>query len=203
MLCPDPPAETGTQRPNYIFVDFENVQPSDLSRVDKDCIKIVLVVGQHQNKLPIEFINFLYEHPGQLRAVQSPTRGKNALDFILAFEIGQTLALEPEAYIHIISKDTGFDALVAHLREKGHHVARHTKLSEIPILFRTDERLDHLVARLKNPESSRPTKRRTLENTIQQFFNRSLTPETVEKTIELLIKDKVLTISDTGKVSYS
>lgn len=39
--------------------------------------------------------------------------GKNALDFHLAFYIGELSARDPEAYFNIVSKDTGFDPLVS------------------------------------------------------------------------------------------
>jgi len=38
--------------------------------------------------------------------------GSNALDFHIAFYIGQLAAHEPDAYFHIISKVTGFDPLI-------------------------------------------------------------------------------------------
>lgn len=199
-LCPDP--SSAEPRRNYIFIDYENVHESDLSRADHDQIILVVVVGEKQKHLPLPFTEFLQQHPGQLRLVKTLCRGKNALDFILTYEIGQVLAADPRAYIHIISKDKGFDALIAHLKANQHLAARHNSLSQVPLLLRTDERYALLVQRLKDPAAHRPIKRSSLINTIQQYFQKSLTPETVEKTIRLLIKEKILAISDTGKVSY-
>ena len=38
--------------------------------------------------------------------------GPNALDFHIAFYIGNIAAKDPDCYFHIISKDTGFDPLI-------------------------------------------------------------------------------------------
>ena len=42
--------------------------------------------------------------------------GKNALDFYLAFYVGDLAAKDPEAGFHILSDDTGFDPLIKHLK---------------------------------------------------------------------------------------
>ena len=41
--------------------------------------------------------------------------GKNALDFHIAYYLGQLALKEPDAFFHIVSKDTGFDPLIQHL----------------------------------------------------------------------------------------
>ena len=189
-------------RKNFIFFDFENVQESDLSRIRHDHVILVIVVGEKQKNLPISFTEFLQKHPGQLRLVKTPRQGKNALDFVLAYEIGQIISEDPEAYIHIISKDRGFDALIAHLKSNNRLAARHPSITEIPILFSTEERLERLIDHLKDASRTRPRKLNTLENTVQQHFDKSLAPEVVDKTIKLLIRDKILTLSEAGKVEY-
>ena len=44
--------------------------------------------------------------------------GSNALDFHIAFYIGQLAERGPNAYFHIISKDSGFDPLIKHLKTR-------------------------------------------------------------------------------------
>jgi len=41
---------------------------------------------------------------------------------------------DPEGYFHIISKDTGFDPLIKHLKAKKMRVNRRKDLAEIPVL---------------------------------------------------------------------
>ena len=50
--------------------------------------------------------------------------GRNALDFHLAFYLGELAATTPRARLRIVSKDTGFDLLVAHLCARGLAVER-------------------------------------------------------------------------------
>ena len=45
-------------------------------------------------------------------------KGFNALDFHIAFHIGHLCAQDPNAFLHIISKDTGFGPPIAHLKER-------------------------------------------------------------------------------------
>ncbi len=44
--------------------------------------------------------------------------GKNALDFHIAYYIGVLSSQEPTAFFHIISKDSGFDPLIKHLKDR-------------------------------------------------------------------------------------
>ena len=44
------------------------------------------------------------------------TTGANALDFHIAYYIGVLSSQDPSAFFHVISKDTGFDPLIKHLK---------------------------------------------------------------------------------------
>lgn len=50
--------------------------------------------------------------------------GSNFLDFRIAFYIGQIPALNPSTRFYIVSKDTGFDPLITHLKSKKISVSR-------------------------------------------------------------------------------
>lgn len=200
-LCPDPASKA--QRMNYILVDYENVQPHDLSRITRDHFQLIVVVGHGQTSLRLELTEFALKNPDQLRLVRTPCIGKNALDFVLTYEVGQILATDPTACIHIISKDNDFKSIVSHLKANDHFCARHADIAAIPLLLRTDERFDRLVAHLSDPTKPRPQKHKTLVNVIQQYFEKTLELETVEKTIKLLVRDKVLKISKEGKIEYA
>jgi hypothetical protein len=50
--------------------------------------------------------------------------GKNALDFHIAYYLGQLATQHPDAAFHVISRDTGFDPLVAFMRGRGIPVDR-------------------------------------------------------------------------------
>jgi hypothetical protein len=61
--------------------------------------------------------------------------GSNALDFHIAFYIGQLAQEDPRGFFHIISKDTGFDPLVTHLKSKQIFACRSAGIAQMP-LFR-------------------------------------------------------------------
>src|SRR5690606_40973713 len=50
--------------------------------------------------------------------------GRNALDFHIAFHIGLIAAAERDVFFHVISKDSGFDPLITHLKGRKVFAAR-------------------------------------------------------------------------------
>ncbi|MEA3275850.1 MAG: PIN domain-containing protein [Pseudomonadota bacterium] len=53
------------------------------------------------------------------------------LDFHIAFHIGRLSATDPNSCFHIISKDTGFDSLIEHLKTRKIYAQREKDLAEI------------------------------------------------------------------------
>lgn len=200
-------------RTQYIFIDYENVCVSDLFLVAGKDAFVFLILGLNQEKLPVKVTLFAQQYPDQLRIIQTKVVGRNALDLVLALEVGRKLATVPDGDFHIVSKDTDFESVVLHLKAEQCHVARHKSLTKIPA-FRTpgvlpappssDKRLTHLIGQLRNRSSkNRPTNRARLENLIKSVFGTQTEPEFVGKTIERLVREKVLTFTDTGKIQYT
>ena len=50
--------------------------------------------------------------------------GRNAVDFALAYYLGRKVVTDPTARFYLISKDTGYDPLIAHLRGRNVIVRR-------------------------------------------------------------------------------
>ena len=119
---------------NFILVDFENVQPDLLATVEQAKFGVIVFVGASQTKVPFEIAAALQQMGPNATYVKISGNGKNALDFHIAFWIGQLSARYPSAAFHIISKDNGFDPLIAHLKERGISAARRPCISEIPQL---------------------------------------------------------------------
>ncbi len=42
-------------RTNYIFVDYENIQETELDRIADKPIKVTFVLGERNKKLPVTF----------------------------------------------------------------------------------------------------------------------------------------------------
>jgi hypothetical protein len=121
-------------RNHYIFIDYENVCENELSRIVGKPAKVFLILGIKHKKLPVDYTLFAQNHPGQLRFIQTPVDGHNALDLVLTLELGRILAADPEGYFHIISKDNDFKSIVSHLKSEKKLIARHSSLTEIPAL---------------------------------------------------------------------
>jgi hypothetical protein len=189
-------------RTNYIFIDTENVHEKDLSRVKDKAAIVNLVLGAKHPTPPDEIDRQVRQLGKKAELTRTPSTGKNALDFVLTCEVGMQAAKDPGGYFHIISKDKGFDVLVKHLKGQGIHAARRDSLSDVPALMTTEERFEKLLAHLNNPKMERPKNWKTLTSTIQQAFNRELTEEVIKKTINFLIRERILRISETGKVIY-
>jgi PIN domain len=132
--------------------------------------------------------------------------GSNALDFHIAFYIGHLSAQDPTGYFHIISKDTGFDPLIQHLRARKVPVVRSKAIEDIPLLKAANsksipEKVAVVVANLRQRGASKPRTLKTLSSTISSLFQKQLT----EEELTLLLADlqsRGFVLVNQAKVSY-
>ena len=75
-------------RTNFIFVDYENVLELDLDRIGGKAVKVALVLGKRQKSLPLALVKMIQKYADQVRLIETELDGKNALDFVLACEVG-------------------------------------------------------------------------------------------------------------------
>lgn len=189
-------------RTQYIFIDYENVGETDFSRVVGKPVQVFLIVGPKQSKLPTSLFLFTQSHPEQIRIIQTPVEGRNALDFVLTFELGRLFAADPAGYFHIVSKDRDYDSVVQHLKAQNRFVARYGHLSEIPALRTSDQSLLSLKAELSDATKGRPRTRKKLENKIKSTYGNQAAPELVERTIKNLVQSGILAFGANDKVEY-
>lgn len=192
---------------NYVLIDLENVQPKNLNILKGHPFKIFVFVGENQTKLPFELAESLQKFGQEAQYIKIKGNGKNALDFHIAYYLGELKEKDPEGYFYIISKDTGFDPLVKHLRTKKNRVRRHNDLAEIPLLrisktANIDEKVTEVIKNLKGRGQSRPRKLKTLSNTINSLFTEKLNDNEMSMFIRKLEDTNVISISD-DKVSYN
>jgi hypothetical protein len=191
---------------NYILIDFENVQPKNLELLKTHAFKIYVFVGANQTKVPIDLATAMQHFGEDAKYIKISGNGKNSLDFHIAYYIGQLSLEDPKGYFHIISKDTGFDPLIKHLRAKRIRVHREKDLAEIPLLQisnTTDDnkKVDAIVHNLAGRGQSRPRKIKTLTNTINSLFTKKLDEKELEILITKLKEQQYITV-DQGKVTY-
>ena len=153
-------------RTNYVLIDYENVQPTSLSLLNGHPFKVMVFVGANQTKVPLDLAKTLQPMGANADYVLISGNGRNALDFHITFYLGELSTKDPAGFFHLISKDTGFDPLVAHLKSRGIFAQRSADLREIPIHGfiapeSLEERVKAVIENLASRGSSRP---RTTKN---------------------------------------
>ena len=103
---------------NYVLIDFENVQPKNLEILKNHPFKIFVFVGANQTKVSFDLATAMQGFGEDAQYIKISGNGQNSLDFHIAYYIGQLSLKDPEGHFYIISKDTGFDPLIEHLRTK-------------------------------------------------------------------------------------
>jgi hypothetical protein len=194
-------------RTNFVLIDFENVNPTSLARLDGDHFNVLLFVGAHQSKVPLELATALQRLGNRAQYVKIAGSGRNALDFHIAYYMGELVARHPNAYFHIISKDTGFDPLIQHLKSRKILCCRSPKVDDIPLMKAGDtqspnERAQMLIAKLQLPKATKPRTAKTLSSTIAAFFRKQLAEEEIADVITAMQAIGFLTVVD-GKISYT
>jgi len=114
----------------YVLIDFENVQPKELGRLVPGSFRIKVFLGQNQTRLMLDIVQALQPFGHEAEYIQIQGSGPDAVDFHIAFYIGQIAASEPGATFTIVSKDKGFDPLVRHLEQRGIGCKRVLELPE-------------------------------------------------------------------------
>ncbi|MEW4487040.1 PIN domain-containing protein [Thalassoglobus sp. JC818] len=192
---------------HYVLIDFENTQPNCLDVLKKGNFRVIVFVGATQKKISIEFVQSMQEFGDAAQYITISGAGANALDFHIAFYVGELASQYPKAHFHIISRDTGFDPLVTHLKGRKLRVARRRELSEIPELrlsvgLTHGEKIDAIIKNLTRRKQSRPRRVRTLANTINSLFAENLSGPQLADLIAELRKRKLIKEVD-GKISYN
>lgn len=172
-------------RTNYVLIDFENVQPAELDGLRKEHFRIMLFVGTSQPRIPVALAASLQAFGERAEYVQIEGSGRNALDFHIAFYIGERSAKDPEAFFHVISNDKGFDPLLKHLKRKGIFCHRSTSVLEIPLLRVQEakalpDRVTMVTERFSQPKATRPRTTKTLANAMRSLFQKQISDEEIE-----------------------
>ena len=192
-------------RNNYILIDYENVPLDDISEIKNHSFKVLVFIGANQAKLPFEFVSILQTLGENAEYIKISGNGSNALDFHIAFYIGQLAERDKSAYFHIISNDTGFDPLITHLRAKKIGIQRSKHVSEIPALqtLNQEQKIQNLVKHLESRGNARPRTVQSLTNTIQHLFKKQqLNEQELTSLVQQLDKLRYISVNDTN-VSYN
>ena len=198
---------------HWILVDYENVRPSDFHPDKQPDTNIVVFVGANQNKVPTDLAMALQKFGSRACYVRCAASGKNALDFHIAYYLGELASQHQGDHFHIVSADKGFDPFVKHMRgERGVTVTRHDALPAIVPAQKSPSKKKEATGRNSSPNAedirkalasagaTRPRKVNTLRNWIDARY-----PTVGEKEIDRLVanlRSRQWIVVNDDKVSY-
>jgi PIN domain-containing protein len=195
----------------YVLIDYENVQPETFEHLDPKVYALLVFVGANQAKMPTNLVTALQRF--ESRCIQVSGNGRNALDFHLAYYLGRIAAAEPRASFYIVSKDSGFDPMIHHLKVEGIKAGRVTTIDEIAgkkasgtkvpakIPSARQDRLAVITDNLKRRTKARPRTVSKLHTVIHELFLKQLSDGDVTGLVDQLVQQGVVTVDGT-KVSY-
>jgi hypothetical protein len=191
----------------YVLIDYENIQPADMRALDRDSFHVIVFVGANQTKVTYEAAAVLQRMGERAAYIKIAGNGNNALDFHIAFYIGELTAKEPDACFHIVSKDAGFDPLIQHLKSRKISASRVKTLTDLslakdPSRKAGTDRISAIIANLTQMGASKPRTIRTLASTINAFFQKTLSEAEVQGIIAELTKKGIVVVNE-SKVAYA
>jgi len=194
-------------RTNFVLVDFENVQPTDLGLLRDGPFNVKVFLGPNQSKIPVALATMLQPLGCNAEYVTLETAGSNALDFHIAYYIGVLSSAEPDAFFHIVSKDSGFDPLIKHLKGKKIFAHRSTCIADIPYFKPAspavpEDQIELAVADLVRRKASKPRTQKTLLSTLHALFKKELSDRELAQLFASLCNRGLVKVDGT-RVSYA
>jgi len=211
---------------NHVFVDFENVHKVDLEVIGNKAVSFTLLVGPRQTKLDVSLVEKLFERAVSVQLVRLTSAGRNALDFTLAYYVGRAVASDPTGHFYIISKDTGYDPLIEHLRSRHICAERHGSFEALPFVGPAQpeapaparkakpqpqsksmpdspgDRETRVLEHFRKPSATRPRTQKTLVRFLIAYLGHKITEADALSRVEILRQAGHLAIDDKGKVTY-
>ncbi|ONM45856.1 hypothetical protein BXT89_00730 [Halopseudomonas pachastrellae] len=199
----------------YALLDLENIQPASLEKFQKEGFSLKVFVGANQPKISVELAQEIQGFGERAQYIRVQESGKNALDFYIAFYMGQLSCKEPSCQIVVISKDTGYDPLLKHMRSIGVKSSRvgttqakapppaSTKATtkKTPTQMSLQERVQFAKKHLIKANKAKPAKLSTLATDLHSKFQKKLTTQAVQALIDELIKQGIV-VDNQGSISY-
>jgi len=179
-----------------LLIDLENLQKVDLSLVPNGA-RVLIFYGLMQRKLPEELVVQAQPLGALLKWIKISGQGPNALDFHIAFYLGQELANRPTSECVVFSKDTGFDPLMRHLQALGLVCSRVQSLKGAFPGTSHKEDGDHFkrLVMLLTKEKVPPKRRKGLAGKVKSWFPK-LTEDTQLALVQRLFDELLVRESD-------
>lgn len=191
---------------NYVLIDFENVQPKEFELLKGGPFRIKIFLGPNQVKIPVSLAASLQPFGESVEYLLLEASGANALDFLIAYQIGVLSSQDSNGFFHIISKDTGFDPLIRFLKARGIFAHRSESIARMPcfnpkVPTGNEARIETAIAHLIRMKSAKPRKQNTLLSSLNNVFKKELSEQQLSSVFEGLCKRGVVKL-DGEKVLY-
>jgi hypothetical protein len=202
----------------WFFIDFENLPSVLKDPTHSDSFRIFVFVGSHQTKISFDIVQAAHQFGNRLEWVKIEGAGKNNLDFHLAYHLGKynENAAKDVRFV-ILSKDTGFDALIKFVNSTGRVCRRLEKLDSLPekrtppppksieeILPEMGDAKTDIAKIVQNISkikvNKRPRKVRTLKNHLESIITKAGAHLNIDEIFEALIQQDVIAVDGTNVV---
>lgn len=209
---------------HYILIDFENVQVKSLALLKGEQFRVRVFLGPKNTRLPTELVLAMKSLGDHADYIVLDAGGHNALDFHITYYLGRLAATDPTASFYIISKDTGFDALIRHMNKTGIHCERAVAIDALPCIApspatkdasattkvktqpvskkKTQELTDLVLANLIKRSSAAPRTEKTLRSTIKTLSGAQYSETEIDAVFNRLAKSKYVT-TDGTRITYN
>jgi hypothetical protein len=194
-------------RTNYVLIDYENLQPELLEALDLEHFRVMVFIGANQPKVSVDFASSLQRLGTRAQYVRISGSGRNALDFHIAYYIGELAARNPDSFFHIVSGDKGFAPLLLHLKDRRIYVRQCNDIGDIPhVKAANSKTLAAKVAFVRECFGERvnghPVTLKALQSFIGGMFPGGLDVDVCTEVVKELAAGGLLTVEGT-KVKYS
>lgn len=212
---------------NYVLIDYENVQVKSLALLKGEQFQVRVFLGPNNKKLPVDLVLAMQELGDRAEYIVLETPSTNALDFHIAYYLGVLATADPSASFQIISKDTGFDPLIRHLKAKKILSNRSVSIEEMPCFAAVatngngtggvpneikekstparrsvDELIKVAVGDLIKRMAAKPRTSKTLLSTIHAKCGKEIPTADIEAVFDGLVKRGYVKVNG-AKVSYA
>ncbi len=75
---------------NHVFIDYGNLQPQNIPSLNHPDLRLVILVGALQKKIPVELASSLQPLGDRAQYIEIDASAPNALDFHIAYLVGRT-----------------------------------------------------------------------------------------------------------------
>lgn len=198
----------------YVLIDYENVQPETLEGLNPSRDVVLILAGPNSPRKLETLVADLHRFHKNSKLIKMAGKGRNALDRLLAFYLGQLAARRLEVSFCVVAKDKGYDPLIQHMKQRKFTAQRIDTLDTITgkkrattkpstssaLSVKTD--LQQIVENLRKRGKSQPSSLKTLGTTINEMYRNKLPEHVVSQQILGLMRQDVVSVSG-NKIKYN